>query len=97
MIEISEDNLGATISLRVQPKASADRLAGEHAGALKVSVTAPAESGKANGAVIKLLSGKLRVPKSSITITAGRTSRQKRIHVSGMKADEMRRLLNLAS
>lgn len=96
MIEITEDESGVTIPLRVQPKASSDRITGEHDGSLKVSVTAPPESGKANQAVIKLLAKTLKLPKSSITISAGRTSRKKKIHIHGAAADAIRKMLGTA-
>ena len=82
MIEITEDESGVTIPLRVQPKASSDRITGEHDGSLKVSVTAPPESGKANQAVVKLIAKALKLSKSSITIVAGQTSREKKIHIN---------------
>ena len=39
---------GATLALRVQPKAKRNAVHGERAGALKVAVTAPPEDGRAN-------------------------------------------------
>lgn len=44
---------------------------------LKVSVTAAAEGGKANAAVIKLLSKAWRLPKGAFSIAAGHTDRRK--------------------
>lgn len=46
---------------------------------LKVSVTAVPEDGKANKALVKLLSKTLKVPKSGIEIVAGATDRNKKI------------------
>lgn len=46
---------------------------------LHIRVTASPEDGKANDAVLKLLSKVLRVPKSSLSITAGQTARTKTI------------------
>ena len=93
MIEITQDTSGITIPVRVQPKASYDRITGEHNGSVKVCVTAPPEDGKANAAVIKLLAKKLKQPKSSIRITAGTTSRQKKIHIDGVAAEAIRKML----
>jgi len=92
-IEITQDRTGITVSLRVQPKASRNTVVGEHAGSLKLSVTAPPEKGKANQAVVKLLAKMLKVPAGSIMITGGATSRQKKIHINGIKADEFRKIL----
>ena len=94
MIEISESGQGLTFSARVQPKASADRIVGEHAGALKVSVTAAPEKGRANAALIALLSKVLGVPKSQIDIVRGESSRLKTVRIRGMTEESLSRLLD---
>jgi len=96
MIEVTEDATGVIIPLRVQPKASSDRIAGEYAGALKVCVTSPPEDGKANAAVIKLIAKQLRVARSSVEIVSGQSSRQKKIHISGVSARDVSRKLAAA-
>ena len=55
---------GVTVELRAQPRARRTALECV-AGALKAQVTAPAEDGKANAAVIELLAETWRLPKSS--------------------------------
>ena len=73
---------GVTIELRFQPRAR--RAALENAGtALKASVTAPPEAGKANDAVIALLSQEWRLPKSVLEIMRGAAQRDKVVRVSG--------------
>lgn len=93
MIEVRESGEGLTLSVRVQPKSSADRILGGHGGALKVSVTAAPEKGKANAAVIALLSEKLGVPKSAIEIVRGETSRLKTVRIRGMTRESLAHLL----
>ena len=93
MIAMRETDKCVVIDVRVQPKGSSDRIMGEHDGALKVSVTAAPEAGKANAAVIKLLSKALRIPKSSIEIVAGDTSRTKRLRLTGVAAKDIQALL----
>ena len=56
MINIREVEGGIVVSVRVQPNASKDRLVGEYAEQLKIAVTVAPEKGKANKAVIKVLS-----------------------------------------
>jgi uncharacterized protein YggU (UPF0235/DUF167 family) len=46
-------------------------------------VTAPADGGRANEAVLKLLAKALGVPASACRLAAGATSRWKRVHVAG--------------
>ena len=62
---------------------------GESEGALKVAVTAPPVEGKANAACIELLAKLLKLPKSSFSIAAGQTSRNKVARISGITADEL--------
>ncbi|GAA0298420.1 DUF167 domain-containing protein [Rhodovulum strictum] len=73
---------GTEIALRVTPKASRDRIVAED-GLLRVYVTCVPEDGKANAAVIKLLSKALGVPKSRLEIIRGHTARDKLIRVLG--------------
>ena len=79
---------GVRVMLRVTPGASRTGFAGlvETANggrALKVSVTAIAENGRANEAVIKFLAKAWHLPKSSLDLVAGAADRNKVIHVSG--------------
>ncbi|EPX79812.1 DUF167 domain-containing protein [Salipiger mucosus] len=67
---------GDTITLRVTPRAGRNEIR-EEEGRLSVRVTAPPEDGKANAAVVKLLSKALGVPKSRLTLVRGATSRDK--------------------
>ena len=96
MIEVRESGTNLLFSVKVQPKASANRVLGEHGGALKVAVTAPPEKGKANAAVIALLSKALGVPKSSIQIVRGDTSRTKTLRVCGRTNRELTELVERA-
>ncbi len=67
---------GAEIAVRVTPKASRDRIVVED-GAIRVYVTVVPEDGKANQAVVKLLSKALGVPKSALTLIRGAAARDK--------------------
>jgi uncharacterized protein (TIGR00251 family) len=88
---------GIAVTVRLTPKASADRidgLAADAAGgnALKARVTAAPESGKANAALLKLLSKSWTLPKSSLSIAAGAKDRNKVVHIAGDAAALERRL-----
>lgn len=76
---------GVTVELRAQPRARRTALVCS-AGTLKASVTAPAEDGKANGAVIELLAVAWRLPKSAFAVTRGTTARDKVLSISGEPA-----------
>ena len=69
-----------TLRLKVTPRASANAIVGwldDSHEELSLKVTAPAEGGKANAAVIRLLADALRIPKSAVTILRGEASRHK--------------------
>lgn len=61
--------------------------------ALKVRVTAPAERGKANAAVEKLLAAALGLPKGLARVVVGRTSTRKLVEIEGLSESEIRRRL----
>ena len=74
--------------MRLTPKAGRTRIEGlvaEAGGgsAIKVAVTAAPESGKANAALVKLLAKEWRLPKTSIAIERGETSRRKTLAIAG--------------
>jgi uncharacterized protein (TIGR00251 family) len=92
-IEISERDGALLIRLKVQPKASADAIAGEHGGALKIRVTAAPENGKANRAVVEFIAEKLGLKRSDVSIVSGEHSRDKLLAIRGLKRDELLSLL----
>ena len=92
-VPIRDSGKGATFSVRVQPRARRNAVAGEVGNALKLALTAPPVEGKANTACIEFLAELLDVPRSSITIAAGETSRNKLIRVAGLTAAEVERRL----
>ncbi|MCB9963566.1 MAG: DUF167 domain-containing protein [Rhodospirillales bacterium] len=69
------------LKVRVTPKAAANRIvydtAADGSSLIRVYVTCVPEQGKANQAVLKLLSKELKVPKSSLKILRGETDRDK--------------------
>ena len=60
-------------------------------------VTAPAVEGKANRAIISLVSERLAVPASQVSIQSGATSPQKRVLVEGMNKKDLLDRLNRIS
>ena len=94
VIPIRDSPQGATFSVRVQPRARKNGIVGAIGDALKLALTAPPVEGRANEACIEFLAEFLKVPRSSITIAAGETSRNKIIRIAGMSAEELRRRLH---
>lgn len=68
-------------SVRVTPRASRNAVTRDADG-IRVTVTTVPEGGKANAAVIKLVSKTLRVPKSRIELIRGETARAKTFRIS---------------
>ena len=95
MIHIQESVAGITFAIKVHPRAKKNAITGEVGDALKVSLTAPPVEGRANEACIELFAKLLRVPRSSVTIAAGQTSRNKVIRVAGMTAQQVRERLGI--
>ena len=77
---------GVTIALRAQPRARRAALECSTAGALKVAVTAPAEDGKANAAVVALLAAEWHLPRSAFDVASGSAARDKVLRISGEPA-----------
>ncbi len=63
--------------MRAVPGASRDRISGIYSDALKVAVCAPALEGKANRAIVRVLSKTLGIKRSTISLKSGKTSRNK--------------------
>jgi uncharacterized protein (TIGR00251 family) len=95
-----EDRYGTIIALEVSAHAKTSVFpAGYNKWRKTIScrVTAPAFEGKANQAVISLVSDSLGVPASRVSIQTGATSSQKRVLVEGMnKKDLLARILEIA-
>jgi uncharacterized protein (TIGR00251 family) len=72
---------GTRLRLRVTAGAKKTAIVGAHGGALKLSVTAAAEKGKANREVVELLAETLGLPSSAVTITSGKSSKDKVVEV----------------
>jgi uncharacterized protein (TIGR00251 family) len=74
----------ATFSLKVVPGARKNRVVGKYGDAIKIQVSAPPEQGKANQAVIALLSEVLGVGPQQIQILRGHTQPRKIVEISGI-------------
>jgi len=93
LIEIKERDGALLVRLKVQPKASADAIVGEHGGALKIKIAAAPENGKANRAAVEFIAEKLGLKRSAVSIVSGEHSRDKLIAIRGLKREELLRLL----
>ena len=84
------------LRLRVSPGAAKPGIVGRHGDAWKLRVAAPAEHGKANDAVVDLLAETLDVPRASVTLVSGGSSRNKIVELTGVEPAEIERRLATA-
>ena len=92
---------GVSIALRVTPRGGRDGVDGveqlsDGRSVLKVRVRAIADGGEANRAVLVLLAKSLGVPKASVSLLSGATSRLKQVAIEGDPARLAQALRELA-
>lgn len=85
------------LKVRLTPSGGRDAIDGVETDAeglpyLKARVTSVPEDGKANKALIALLSKTLKIPKSSISFLSGETSRKKILRLDGEPEDLLGKL-----
>jgi uncharacterized protein len=84
-----QDGDDVLLSIRVVPRGGKNAVDGVRGDALLIRVTAPPEDGKANAAVIEVLSRALKIAKSRIRIERGEISREKLLRICGADACEV--------
>lgn len=93
-LDVTDADDGSRLKIRAKPRAGRNKVVEVRGDALLVAVTDPPEKGKANEAIRKTLAKGLGVSKSSVTIVSGETHRDKRIHVAGLSAADVRERLH---
>ena len=94
MVPLHETSAGITFAVKIQPRARRNAIVGELGDALKIALTAPPVDGRANDACVEFLADLLDLPRSSITIVSGQSSRNKVIRVAGCTLQGLRAKLN---
>lgn len=79
--------------MKVHPRAKKNAITGEVGDALKIALTAPPVEGRANQAVVEFLAEVLRVPRASVSIASGQSSRNKVVRVRGVTAAQVEQTL----
>ena len=92
-LEVRDVEGGATISVKVVPGSSRDRIAGVLGDCLKIATAAPAEKGRANRAVAAILAKALGVGAKDVELVSGTTSPRKEFIVTGLTAGHVRNKL----
>jgi uncharacterized protein (TIGR00251 family) len=91
MIALEPHAEGAILPVRAHPGARRNEIRGLQDGMLKVSVTQVAEKGKANKALLEVLSKGLSLRRSQIELVSGETASQKRFLIRGVTPEELSR------
>jgi uncharacterized protein (TIGR00251 family) len=93
MISVTPHAEGCVLAVRAQPGARKNAIVGKHGGALKVSVTAPPEDGRANEAITQMLRDWLGLKRSQVELIGGATSRNKQFLIRGVSMEALTALL----
>jgi uncharacterized protein (TIGR00251 family) len=80
---------GVRLSVKLQPRASANEICAPLGGELKIKVTAPPVDAAANEALVKLLAEKLACGRNRVELVRGHTSRHKTLLLHGFKPEEV--------
>jgi uncharacterized protein YggU (UPF0235/DUF167 family) len=82
--------MSARLRVRLTPRAGADRVDGVADGVLRVRVAAAPVDGAANEALCRLIAREIALPRTSIRIASGATSRVKVVEIDGAGEDALR-------
>jgi uncharacterized protein (TIGR00251 family) len=89
VIDLQDHPEGVLLPVRAQPGARKSAVIGAHGGALKVAVTAPAQDGRANDALVDLLREALGLKRAQVALLFGQTSRDKKFLIRGLSREEL--------
>ncbi len=93
MILVHDHPEGCVLSVRAQPGARRNGIVGAQGGSLKVAVTAPADQGKANKALLDVIAKGLGLKRSQVELVGGPAQREKRFLVRGVTASQLQHVL----
>jgi uncharacterized protein len=85
------------VRLRVSPGANRAHVVGRHGEAWKLRVAAPAEGGRANEAVVRLLAETLSLPREAVMLVSGHGARDKIVELTGLDSTHIERRLSSAA
>lgn len=87
MVAVKDSPTGATFAVKVHPRARKNAITGVVGDAIKLALTAPPVEGRANEAVIRFFADLFEIPRSSVTIASGATSRTKVLRIAGLSKE----------
>jgi uncharacterized protein (TIGR00251 family) len=84
---------GTLLAVKLQPRASKNEIQAAQGGELRIRVTAPPVDAAANEALLRLLAEALELPRRSVELVRGHTSRHKTLRLHGLSVAEARERL----
>jgi len=84
---------GVLLSVKLQPRASANEIGEALGSELRIKVTAPPVDAAANEALVKLLAQRLDCPRNRVELVRGHTSRHKTIKLYGLALEDVAKKL----
>ncbi len=92
---LRETSGGTLLSVKLQPRASANEICAPLGDELKIKVTAPPVDAAANQALVEFLAEKLDCSRGKVELLRGQTSRHKTILLHGFKATDVLQKISL--
>jgi uncharacterized protein (TIGR00251 family) len=77
---------GVLLSIKLQPRASANEIGEPSGNELRIKVKAPPVDAAANEALVRLLAERLDCPRNQVQLIRGHTSRHKIVKLYGLSA-----------
>lgn len=91
---LRQTDAGVEVLLYVQPRASRNKVVGLQGEELKVALTAPPVDGSANRACCVFVAKICSLPKGSVKLLSGSTSRHKRLLLEDVDFRQISRLID---
>ncbi len=80
---------GVLLSIKLQPRASANQIGEPLGNELRIKVTAPPVDAAANEALVRFLADSLDCPRNRVQLLRGQTSRHKTVKILGFAPEEV--------
>ncbi len=87
---------GVLLSIKLQPRASANQIGEALGNELRIKVTAPPVDAAANEALVRLLADSLDCPRNCVQLLRGQTSRHKIVKIFGFPPEAVLARLSAA-
>jgi uncharacterized protein (TIGR00251 family) len=95
-MKLLEKDGAVRFEVRAKPRAKKSKLVGSRGDAIAIALAAPPVDGAANDELIRFLAQVLGIPRRSVELVRGESSREKLVAVTGVAAAEVEARLRAA-